>query len=124
MNVCIYAFTGIISFLMQSDRQNDGCPFYHFYSLRVLSFSVPVCVNMTAALYSWMSADLDPTTEPYNLVGRIRFKAKANMVKPVRETSANGRWQHNQQLKHKLAVNTIKDNLKNIWNSNRNTQVS
>lgn len=68
---------------------------------------------MTAALYSWMSADLDPSTEPYNLVGSSRFQAKSNMVKPV---CANVNWQHNQWLKYKLAVNRLKDHFfKIMW---------
>lgn len=69
---------------------------------------------MTSALYLWMSADLDPSTEPYNIVGReAGFRPRQTWQNQC-ETSTNGKWQHNQQLKHKLAVT---DNFKTIWKS-------
>lgn len=62
--MCACMSEGVLSFLIQ-------CFIYklcHFSAANSLFLSLlPVCVNMTAALKMWMSADVDPSTEPYNL---------------------------------------------------------
>lgn len=64
--------------------------------------------------YSWVSADLDPSTEPYNLVGRSRFGPRQTRSDQC-GTSANGRWKHNQQSSSNWRQTEKKIIFKTIW---------
>lgn len=108
-------------FLMQSVRHDYGCPsrFFFFFlfthssaQLSAGKGSFLLCASLSkydCCPYSWVSADLDPSAEPYNLVGRSRFGPRQTRSDQC-GTSANGRWKHNQQSKPKLSANGEKHN--------------
>lgn len=68
---------------MQYDTHILFTPLQSCLLRRIPSHFVPVYIKMTVGLYSWMSADQDPSSEPYNLVERALVYSKTNMVKPV-----------------------------------------